>query len=109
MTPEERKKKIKEHQEAIYKLLEECQHTFRILNSEQLADEWMSVSAGCIGCGQDFGWRCKESPDQVCHYFSEDGKVELIDGTSVSVPCDHDSDYETDDHCIFCGLPDERK
>lgn len=69
----------------------------------------MSVSANCQGCHQYFGWRCKKSPDGVCHYYSEDGKIELIDNTQVPTPEDHDPDYETDDCCIFCGMPDERK
>lgn len=66
-------------------------------------------SARCDICGSYFGWWCPESKDHVCHYESEHGIVELIDGTAVSVPKDHDPDYECDDWCIFCGNPEERK
>lgn len=65
--------------------------------------------AGCQHCGEDFGWYCEESPDNVCHYYSTNGKVRLIDGLMVDVPADHNDKYETDDSCIFCGAPEERK
>lgn len=90
-------------------LKEQCTHEMRPLTKKELDDKWMSVDALCVVCGKSFGWRCKVSPDGVCHYFSEDGKVELIDGTFVDIPIDHDPEYETDDGCIFCGHPDERK
>jgi len=107
--PAERLAKIQAHRDEITKLTDECPHTFRPLTEKELTDKWMSVSSGCLGCGQYFGWRCKKSPDGVCHYFSEDGKIELIDGTTVPVAESHDPDYETDDGCLFCGMPDERK
>lgn len=115
MTPAERKQKIEFHLSEINRLRKECQHSFKPLTSKQLSDEWMSVGAFCIGgCDKSFGWRCKKSPDGVCHYFSEDGKVELIDGTTVTVPADvdghvNDPNYETEDSCLFCGHPEERK
>lgn len=109
MTPAERLAKIKELRDEASRLADECPHEFRPLAPKELAVEWMSVGSYCQGCGQSFGWRCKESPDGVCHYFSEDGMVELINGNKVSVPANHDADYETDDCCIFCGMPDERK
>ena len=109
MTPEDRLAKIQEHRDEITKLTDECRHVFKPLTEKQLGDKWMSVSSVCLGCGQHFGWRCKKSPDGVCHYFSEDGKIELIDGTNVPVSEGHDDQYETDDTCLFCGMPDERK
>lgn len=115
MTPAERKDKIKFHLSEVYRLRNECQHAFIPLTKKQLDDEWMSVGASCVGgCEQSFGWRCKNSPDGVCHYFSKDGKVQLIDGTTIPVPADvdgciHNPDYETEDVCLFCGHPDERK
>jgi hypothetical protein len=66
-------------------------------------------SATCRICESHLGWYCPESPDRGCHYTSEKGKVELSDGTLVDVPAGHDDSYETDDSCIFCGQPDERK
>lgn len=65
--------------------------------------------AECQYCREDFGWFCEESPDHICHYYSNDRKITLIDGTEVSVPEDHNDKYETDDCCIFCGNPEERK
>lgn len=57
------------------------------------------------------------SPDGICAYFSEpaeDGRqaVELIiDGQRVlwKLPEDYTGDDESDDWCIFCGEPEERK
>jgi len=86
-----------------------CNHEFRELTPSELKDEWMSVGARCLVCGAHFGWRCKKSPDSVCHYYSSEGKVELIDGTFVNVPEGHEPDNESDDRCIFDGQPDERK
>jgi ribA/ribD-fused uncharacterized protein len=57
----------------------------------------------------EFGWDCPESPDGVCHYFSKEGKVELADGRSVPVPANHDATNESQEWCIFCKEPKERK
>ena len=65
--------------------------------------------AVCSICNQHFGWWCPDSPDHSCHYYSKDGKVELRNGSLVDVPKNHDPYYETDDCCIFCENPDERK
>ena len=86
-----------------------CPHEFRELTNKEIKDKWMSEGAQCLICEGGFGWRCKKSPDSVCHYSSQDGKVELLDGTKVDVPEGHDPKYESDDGCIFCGMPDERK
>jgi hypothetical protein len=104
---------------AILKLTEECKHSFSPLSSKDLADEWMSVGARCVGCGKDFGWRCKKSPDSACHYYStcpensysdgQDNYVEGIDGKHYTIPSDHDAHQENEDHCIYCGNPEERK
>lgn len=77
----------------------------------------MRVSiATCTVCGLDFGWKCPDSPDSVCHYYtttedSETFYVELIDRTKhqMSKYDLADAEYETDDECLFCGHPDERK
>lgn len=70
--------------------------------------------AWCEVCGEHFGWYCPKSPDHGCHYFSDNGIVTLNDGTTMQCPPDEDGepysgDYETDDCCIFCGAPNERK
>lgn len=71
----------------------------------------MSEGADCLVCGENFnmGWRCKISPDSICHYYSKDGKVKMIDNTLVDIPEWHDSKHENEDNCIFCGMPEERK
>lgn len=80
------------------------------------------------------GHECPRSPDGICHYESEaeegehkdgDGEVigadrhgwtffyvKLLDGTKFPLPMVYDAaqhDYETEDSCIFCGEPEERK
>lgn len=82
----------------------DCRHSFEPLTEEELADPWMSVGAFCRECGQDFGWRCKESPDGVCHYDVYDGKVVGVNGEEYDPP---ENKYGGD--CIYCGHPDERK
>lgn len=66
-------------------------------------------SAICEICDQSFGWWCPDSPDNCCHYFSENGFIALENGQKVPIPPDHDEKYETDDCCIFCHDPEERK
>ncbi len=66
-------------------------------------------SAQCDGCDRDFGWFCQQSPDKTCHYFTdEDGVVLLINKQTIAAPEGHDPEFETEDRCIFCGLPQER-
>ena len=86
-----------------------CTHELAELTESDLNDTWMSVGAHCLICGTFWGWRCKSSPDSVCHYYSSKGKVRMIDGTEVDVPNGHNQKRENDDECIFCGHPDERK
>lgn len=116
MTPEEIKKQMDFHRKelqkqvsAINKLRTMCPHTFDPLTKAELDDKWMSVGAWCLGCESDFGWRCKESPDGVCHYDTCDGKVHLINDSICDPPEGHDKRRETLDSCIFCGHPEERK
>jgi len=69
-----------------------------------------TISARCTMCGEDFGWHCPQSPDQVCHYYTDrDGQVRLLDGSKVEPPSGHDAECETEDDCIYCGQPEERK
>lgn len=95
-----------------------CEHRLGQLSKKDLADKWMSVWADCIDCGQHFGWRCKKSPDGVCHYFTDprgkaisliNGKQHLINDPQFPLDGTYDPEYETDDCCIFCGHPEERK
>ena len=87
-----------------------------------------SSGAVCAICGIGFGWWCPDSPDHACHYFTvgspraswcddylpdddtaeNQGKVKLLTGEFVTSP-EHDPKYETDDRCLWCGQPNERK
>lgn len=64
---------------------------------------------------QEAGHACPDSPDRHCHYFTsaqEDGFfVSLLDGTRFKMDgyTDDLCDTENDDHCLFCGQPEERK
>ena len=117
LTPQERKEIIRSLekestlvQRELRKFRESCTHTFRELTRKELADEWMSESAECIICKSCFGWRCKVSPDHVCHYFTgDDGKVVLLDGSKVDPVEKIEKQYENYDMCLFCGHPEERK
>ena len=53
-------------------------------------------SAKCEICEDNLGWFCDESPDQICHYYTnQNGLVELEDNTTVSPPENHNINYET--------------
>ena len=76
------------------------------------------TSARCSECGETFGWWCDKSPDKSCHYFTElNGKVpspnvcvKLINDVLFSMPDpNYDRRFETEDCCLFCGEPQERK
>lgn len=99
----------KEEFEKEYELIGCSKHELAPLTEEQIKDRWMSVGAYCVHCGVDLGWRCKQSPDGVCHYHSQGGKVWGINGEVMDLPLRHDVMYESDDFCIYCGHPDERK
>lgn len=117
LTPQERKNMFKSLyaevailNEEIRKVINSCPHTFRELTKKELDDEWMSEIADCTVCRRTFGWRCKVSPDSVCHYFTEDdGKVLLLDGSKVDPVEKIGKEYENYDTCLFCGHPEERK
>jgi hypothetical protein len=90
-------------------LLAQCQHEIKIPSARDL--KHYSGSAICIICGEDFGWYCPKSPDHICYYRSEsDGwTVILRNGTKVTLNEHSDPEYQTDDCCLFCGAPEERK
>jgi len=101
MTPQERKNRVDELREELYRLIAECRH-------ELLSAQTCSIAV-CPTCDKDFGWFCEKSPDGVCHYYTINGKVELLNGTLIDQPKGHDPDNESDDWCIYCGMPEERK
>jgi len=101
--------KLKEVSNIIRDLKKMCVCQFPPLTQEQLDDKWMSVSSCCLVCGEYHGWRCKVSPDSVCHYVDDitNGEVALLGGKTVPLPdVSHKLRY---DECVFCGLPEERK
>lgn len=60
------------------------------------------------------GWHCDQSLDHVCHYFSDERQddfrvVVMSDGSELPLPVRHDHHSESEDQCIFCGQPQERK
>lgn len=55
-------------------------------------------------------WECANSPDGDCHYYTDEHNViKLNDGTTYNMGSDHDRENESDDCCLFCGEPEERK
>ena len=83
---EDYRRKIEDYRKKLNELIQKCPHWFKELTEAELNDKWMSVGATCKMCHKSFGWRCKDSPDSVCHYFTttdRDGVrcVELSDGT----------------------------
>jgi len=79
-----------------------------------------SGGAECIHCHptqsgavRAWDWYCPDSPDHVCHYFSKTDKsgnkyVVSINGEKIILK-GYNPYRESDDWCIFCGNPDERK
>lgn len=65
--------------------------------------------AECTECSTCIGHYCSGSPDKKCHYYSQNKELTLQDGTKYQLPEDYEDDYETEDCCIFCGEPEERK
>ena len=100
---------VREAHALLSELINECECEFKPLTEKQRQNEWLSECATCRICGKYHGWRCLKSPDEVCHYFTTQGKVKLINKQTVNVPEGHDSEYESYDWCVFCGNPQERK
>jgi hypothetical protein len=101
------------------KLLEgRCFHEIKIQEPD---NEGYYGSAECIYCdglgwNSIFTWYCPDSPDHACHYHSDsDGKRRYttdINGERIYLSKKHTDEnarWETDDQCLFCGLPNERK
>ena len=97
-----------------------CTHVAPNLILNKIFKEYDSQS--CIICGTYMGHGCGKSPDRVCHYYTTEVNgqrgVELFEGKFVPLKDilsegETEDDYcmenETDDYCLFCGLPEERK
>jgi hypothetical protein len=105
-------------QAEIAKLKESCEHHLRDLPPEIFAQPWMSIRAECEVCGTTFSaWRCRESPDRICHYhiaIHPELKVlgvVLMDGRwDLDFPQEYQAkDCEPQDDCFYCGMPDKRQ
>lgn len=100
----------------IAELSKTCTHHLREITAEEFANPWMSVLAKCEICGKHFGWRCKEAPDKICHYFSTKHPnmkvpaIKLIDDKyDLTFPQDKWSkEAECEEECLYCGMPKER-
>ena len=112
------KRKVFEAKKARDAHLEVCPHNIHYSIDLSWGEEWPEGDCWCAVCDMHFGHYCPKSPDHACHYFSEDGYVKLNTGETVPKPRDPEDDpkdyalsdsYETDDCCIFCGSPQERK
>jgi len=105
--------------------LERCPHVIYRDGAEDYEPECDGSVAACAVCGTRFGWWCPDSPDHACHYYTigssraddydprddtltNHGRVKLLTGEFVTPP-QHDPEYETDDQCLWCGQPNERK
>lgn len=92
----------------IYRQHFPCKH----INIKQEGDSQL-----CVACEEHTGnWWCPKSPDHHCYYYShhatykEDRRVVFLqDGREFGLSKDHNKDNESEDWCIFCGQPDERK
>ena len=110
------RKQLAEIQKQIREIERNCKHVIvQVGAAPKYNDEGSAV---CEDCGTWFGWWCPDSPDHTCHYHSYEIEaylltaraVELIDGDEhIFYDYKGDPQYETDDECLFCGDPDERK
>ena len=112
MTPDDIRRILKENRDIIsnsHKIIGICNAAIQSLRG--VCAHTLSKSAEwalCEVCEKDLGWKCDKSPDGVCHYFSINGFIEMINGEMVPVPDDYYAEDEGD-YCIFCGDYEERK
>ena len=105
---EDAKLGLKEAHKALWELLHHCSCEFRPLTKQEFDDKWMSVSSECLICGEHHGWRCKKSPDGVCHYRIDANRmVTLVDQSLCEAPKGYDP--RNYGQCVFCMMPEERK
>ncbi len=100
--------KLAEIQKKIYDIKSNCRHIIELKFDQ----------AWCGDCNQYFGWWCPDSPDNTCYYHTYEvdaylltsRMVTLIDGTEhILRDYEGDPKYESDDDCVFCHDPEERK
>lgn len=105
-----------EIQQKIGNIESNCKHNLIQFGAEPKFNH--EGSARCEDCDRYFGWWCPKSPDNMCHYhtYKVEGflltarAVELVDGTEhILEDYDGEPRFETDDDCLFCHDPDERK
>lgn len=110
------RKQLTEIQQNIAKIESNCKHSIKQVGATPKYKH--EGFASCENCDRDFGWWCPDSPDHTCHYYTVivEGflitarAVELVNGTEhILYDYDGDPEYETDDDCVFCHEPDERK
>jgi hypothetical protein len=96
----------------------ELDQTIKITCAHKNLEKTEYGGSVCKDCGTHQGWYCPKSPDNRCYYFSHLGKiigrksrryVRLNNGTIYYLPEKYDGRNESDDWCIFCGAPEERK
>lgn len=105
----------------LFQLLDSCSHHFVCTQCGTDADTDTCegctlghLGAKCDVCDKRGGWYCPKSPDHTCYYFSrlDAGAtvrhVELRNGQRHLLT-GYTKQYESEDWCIFCGEPDERK
>jgi len=91
-----------------------CNHVIE----EQQSDKYGNYKQVMYSkCEEKFElWYCEKSPDHRCYYYT-DGKDEQgyyvldINNNKIYIEghTDKDEEYESDDCCLFCGQPEERK
>lgn len=81
---------VNEYNDMLFGVREKCKHNFIPHEPYDPKDEWFSSGCTCENCGLDGGWYCPKSPSGQCDYEQKDGSVDP-------------------DHCVWCGMPDERK
>lgn len=81
------------YMEAI-KVIANCPHQIspfdKDIREKLKKNRWACTSAYCTHCHKTFGWWCPVSVTGLCDYEQPDGRYD-------------------DDHCRYCGGPDERK
>jgi hypothetical protein len=71
--------------------------------------------AKCEKCGEHLGWYCLDSPDCLCHYYTDaaEGRetrvVRDLSGSYWEMWRDYNWQNEDGQSCIFCGKPKTRK
>lgn len=107
------KNQLVEIQRKISEINDNCHHT--IIEVGAQPEYGWHGDATCEDCDTHFGWWCPVSPDHTCYYHTEEiGKergVTLHNGQNhIFQEYDlADVEYETEDNCLFCHDPDERK